>query len=182
MKSITRFDLRLGDRLPWRSKRNPRPKAAQNPNSNPTYAIAPKERGEKKQGRLTSLEGELIVDNETRAPQSRTALTHRPSRTKLTALTHNTHGTHAQHSQHSLTTLTAGNKVHKPYVRRRRTTAEGITHRQRRTSETQRMFLKQTLGATSGGEGESQGSEATTPVRGCPGSSRAGFGQPKNII
>jgi hypothetical protein len=100
-------DRERASETPRRSKRNPRPKAAQNPNSNTTYAIAPKERGEKKQGRLTSLEGELIVDNETRAPQSRTALTHRPSRTKLTALTHNTHGTHAQHSRHSRTTLTA---------------------------------------------------------------------------
>jgi hypothetical protein len=62
---------------------------------------------------------------------SRTALTHRPSRTILTALTHNTHGTHAQHSRHS----EAGNKVEKPCVRRRRTTAEGITHRQRQRSE-----------------------------------------------
>jgi hypothetical protein len=70
-----------------------------------------------------------------RTPQSRTALTHRPSRTTLTALTHNTHGTHAQHSRHSRSTLTAGNKVHKPCVCRRRTTAEGITHRQRRRSE-----------------------------------------------
>jgi hypothetical protein len=39
--SIPRFDLRLGDRLA-RTKLNPRPKAAQNPKSNPTYAIAPK--------------------------------------------------------------------------------------------------------------------------------------------